>query len=144
MSNGKQNKHPKTLEQAVLTKGVIGAIAYAVNHPGTVADLGSDEYHQLMDMFQDWVPFKLIDHNQWWSCHYLSSGRRCSKCFEIARLSPCDGQDEVRHLQARVRNMILGHADDCSVRNGCTFEGLMVCLTLEVCYPFKFLSIAQG
>jgi hypothetical protein len=131
MNDGSQNKHPRTLEEATLTKGVVDAIAYAINHPGVVADLGSEEYNHLMDMFQDFIPQELIDHNQWWSCHYLSNGHKCSKCHEIAQVSPSDEPDAAANLYATLRNLISGHADACSLHNGCTFEGLIVCLTLN-------------
>jgi len=32
-------EHPKTMSEAVLTRGVIDAITYEVNHPGVVCHL---------------------------------------------------------------------------------------------------------
>jgi hypothetical protein len=138
MQDGSQNKHPRTLAEAVFTKGVVDAIAYAINHPGVVADLGSDEYNHLMDVFQDFIPQELIDHNQWWSCHYLSNGRKCNGCLEIAKTPPCDEPEEVAHLLTNAQCMISHHAADCSVRNGSTFEGLMVCESLN--FPNKMYT----
>lgn len=129
--DGSQNRHPRTLEEAVLTKGVVAAIAYAINHPGVVVDLGSEDYNALMDVFQDFLPLALIDHSQWWPCHYLSNGHRCNGCLEIAKAPPCDGPYAVDRLLTSARNRILEHAPDCSVRSGSTFEGLRVCESLN-------------
>ena len=122
---------PKTLEEAVRTKGVIDAIAYAVNHPGVVAGIGTDEYNDLMNLFQDWIPHELIDCNQWWICHYWSSGHTCSKCRELVQLFQCDEQEWDQRLKVAIQSMTSGHAPFCSVRSTCSFEGLKVSLTLK-------------
>ncbi len=126
---------PQNLQDAVFTKGVAQAIAYALNHPGVVASLGSDEYCDLMTLFQDYIPQHLIDPTQWWSCHYLYSGRTCSKCLEIAHLSPCDEPAQAHHLLTIVQNMSSGHAADCSVRSGLFLRGLYVSETLGMAWP---------
>lgn len=122
---------PKTLEQAVRTKGVIDAIAYAVNHPGVVADTGTDEYSDLMNLFQDWIPHQLIDCNQWWIGHYWSSGHTCSKCRELVQLFRCDERELDQRLEVAIQSMTSGHAPYCNVRSTCSFEGVKICLTLN-------------
>ena len=130
-ADGSGSLHPRTLADAVLTRGVAAAIAYAINHPGVVADLWSEDYNALMDVFQDFIPLELIHHSQWWSCHYLSNGRRCNGCVEIAMAPPCDGFAAVDRLLTSARHRLLDHAPDCSVRSGSTFEGLRVCESLN-------------
>lgn len=61
-----ENKHPQTLNEAVLTRGVIDAIAYAANHPGVVCEFGSDEYTG-----HDWVPCLTTDTIMGWCCLIL-------------------------------------------------------------------------
>lgn len=131
MNDYEKEMIPKTLEEAVRTKGVIDAIAYAINHPGVVADVGTDEYNDLLNLFQDWIPFELIDCNQWWLGHYWSSGHTCSKCRELVHWFRCDEQGLDQRLEEAIRNMTSGHAPGCNVRNTCTFDGVKICLALN-------------
>lgn len=128
---GQSNPHPKTLEEAVLTRGVVDAITYAINHRGVVAEVGSDEYAQLMDFYQDWIPRELIDCNQWWLGHYWSSGHTCSKCHEVVNWFRCGVQDLDQRLLEAAQSMTSGHAPDCSARNVTSFDGVKVCLSLN-------------
>lgn len=110
------NQHPKTLVEAVLTKGVIDAISYAVNNPGVVCNEGSAEFNHLMDMFQDWIPHALIDHSQWWICHYWSSGHTCSECQRLVSLFQYGEHTDGRRLRAECLSKISDHALSCSWR----------------------------
>lgn len=133
---GAYNKRHQMLEEgrlsdAVLTPGVIAAIAYAVNHPGVVVERDSAEYSDLMDMFQDWIPFELIDCNQWWFGHYWSSGHSCKKCQEIVHLFRYGVPGQDQRLEAIYQSMTSDHAPDCNARNVSTFDGLRVCLSFH-------------
>jgi hypothetical protein len=128
---GNPNKHPETLEEDVLTKGVIEAIAYAINHPGVVAEVGSDEYNHLMDMFQDWIPPELIDHSQWWIGHYWSSGHKCIECQEMVRLFRCDGLTLDQRLKEAASHNPLLLVPGCNGRNKSSFDGVKICLSLN-------------
>ena len=125
------SRHPQALFEAVLTKGVIDAIAYAINHPGVVADIGCDEYSHLMDAFQDWIPRALIDHNQWWIGHYWSSARTCSECRELVHLFRDDALTPDQRLMAAGQRNFLDHGADCSARKASSFSGVRVCLSLN-------------
>ena len=127
--SGLENKHHRTLSEAVLTRGVVDAITYAVNHPGVVYEFGSDEYSHLMDMFQDWIPHELINHNQWWIGHYWSSGHKCNECQQLVSLFRCDELTVDQRLEAASQRNFLDHAPCCSARKISSFDGVRVCLS---------------
>jgi len=114
----------KPFSQAILTAGVIKAITFAANNPTQAGIHSEAEYNHIMDVFQDHIPHTLIDPNQWWFCHYLSSGRTCNKCLEISALSQCDAPTLGQHLKAMSRNKTSGHDPSCSARNAHSFLGL--------------------
>lgn len=120
-------KPRKEFKAAMLSEGVVKSITYAANNPH-IFDGDMDSYHDVMDVFQDHIPYELIDCNQWWFSHYLSSGRKCNKCLEIAHLFPCDEQVSDRHFESMTQNMILGHDPSCSAHNVHSFVGLKVCM----------------
>ena len=103
MSMGDEIKHPSTLEEAVLTKGVAMAIAYAAWHPEVVGGEATEEYLEIMDAFQDWMPARLIPENLWWSGHSWSSGRKCNVCHR-------DGH-EVAQCDAHAKGLPIGATD---------------------------------
>jgi hypothetical protein len=123
--------HPDNIENALLTPGGIAAIAYAINHPGIVGVPGTDEYNNLMDLFQDWIPYELIDCSQWWIGHYWSSGHRCNECRQLVELFRCDELTPDQRLQAASLRSVSDHAPDCSARKISSFEGVRVCLSFH-------------
>lgn len=75
----------------MLTKGVALAIAYAAWHPEVAGGDGSEEYLEIMDAFNDWMPHHLIPENLWWSGHSWSSGRKCTVCHRNPhQVAQCD------------------------------------------------------
>ncbi len=116
-------KHPRTLEEAMLTRGVALALAYAAWHPEIVGGAGSGEYLEIMDAFQDWMPFTLIPENLWWPGHSWSSGRKCNVCHrdghEVAR---CDAQAKGLPIGATDLRTLLILAAAGNKHTECTLE----------------------
>jgi len=112
----------------MLSLGGIKAITYAANHP-EIFERDQEAYSDVMDIFQDHIPYQLIDCNQWWFGHYWSSGRTCSKCREIAQMFPCNEPVSDQHFEAMTQRMTAGHDPSCSAHNVHSFFGLKVCVT---------------
>ena len=115
---------------SLLKPGIVKAITFAANNRDA-AQLTDEEYSDVMDVFQDFIPEHLIDPNQWWFGHYWSSGHTCSKCREISQAFPCDAPVTDQQLEAIAQHMTQGHAPDCSARTAYAFSGLKVCIALR-------------
>lgn len=121
----------KTMSHLALLKpGIVKAITFAANN-STAVQLTDDEYADVMDVFQDLIPERLIDPNQWWFGHYWSSGHTCSKCREISHLFPCDEPVSDQSFDSTVESMKQGHEPDCNARTAHEFSGLKVCIALR-------------
>lgn len=116
------------------TSALTKAVAIIVNKPGTIFDIGTEEYGRLTEVFQDAIPHTAINCNQWWFCHWMSSARTCSKCLEVVELFQCGEQTLDQRLQEAILNMRQHHAPCCSVHNKCTFEGLKTFYSLNEIY----------
>ncbi|HEY6527110.1 MAG TPA: hypothetical protein VIZ65_00330 [Cellvibrionaceae bacterium] len=120
----------KTMGHLELLKpGIVKAITFAANNHETV-QLTDDEYADVILVFQNFIPAHLIDPNQWWLIHYLSSGLTCSKCLEIFHSFPCAPMTE-RSFDAITQSMAQGHDDDCSARNAHSFLGVAAGMALH-------------
>lgn len=115
---------------SLLKPGVVKAITFAANNCEAV-QLTESEYCDVMDVFQDFIPERLIDPNQWWFGHYWSSGHTCSKCREISQRFPCDAPMTDQQFEASAQHMTQGHDPSCSAHNVHSFSGLKVCMALH-------------
>lgn len=116
-----------------LLRGVVASLAHAANNPGVVAELGTPLYGCIMDTFQA-LDHSIVPCSQWWISHYWSSGRTCNRCREVVDLFPHGAPMTAQRFEAITRNIATHHDPSCSFHSECTYQGLRVCLTLNV--PF--------